>query len=106
MEDQTRSIASHFKVPTICVTRGGDGALLFRDGRVFENMGYPVTVSDTVGAGDSFLATLLHGLYAGLNSQDALDRACAVGALVASKPGANPFVQEEEIESLIRSRLD
>lgn len=101
-----RFIASHFKVPTVCVTRGGNGALLLKDRLLYENDGYPVNVADTVGAGDSFLATLLDGMHSGLNSQHALNRACAVGSLVASKPGANPPLEEEEIESLFRSRLD
>ena len=97
-------LSGQFNVPTICVTRGGEGALLLRDGVFYENKGYIVEVDDTVGAGDSFLGTLLHELHSGRDEQGALDRACAVGAIVASKPGANPSVSEDEIKDLMTNR--
>lgn len=44
----------------LCVTRGGDGAaLITKDGGFVEHPGFQVDAVDTVGAGDSFLATLL-----------------------------------------------
>ncbi len=88
----------------ICVTRGGDGALLYWNNEFYDHPGYKVEVADTVGAGDSFLATLINELL--INKHDAptsLAKACAVGALVASKEGANCEVKEEEIEDLISS---
>jgi len=43
---------------TICVTRGENGAMAWHDYEFYEHPGCPVTVVDTVGAGDAFLATL------------------------------------------------
>ncbi len=37
----------------------------------------------------------------GCNPQDALDQACAVGALVASSEGANPILKKKSINGLI-----
>lgn len=51
----------------VVVTRGGQGALVHLSGtdRQFEVPAVPVTVVDTVGAGDSFMAGLLSGLLDG-----------------------------------------
>ena len=85
----------------ICVTRGSQGAILFFNGRFYENSGYRVKVEDTVGAGDSFLASLIFKLYIEVQKPDqALDFACRLGALVASKKGANPKIDTQEIDSL------
>ncbi|MET7438324.1 MULTISPECIES: carbohydrate kinase [unclassified Streptomyces] len=47
----------------VVVTRGGDGLTVFtRDGSVHSVPGEPVTVVDTIGAGDTVNAALLHGL--------------------------------------------
>ena len=58
-------------------------------------------VKDTVGAGDSFLASLINKLLKEATPQEAIDFACAVGALVASREGANPEITDEAIATLI-----
>lgn len=85
----------------ICVTKGADGAQLLYKGEMYSNPGYRVEVADTVGAGDSFLATLCYHLLINTAPQQALDKACAMGSLVASKEGAIPLVNQHEIESMI-----
>ncbi len=57
IEDQVQFIASHTTTQNICVTKGSKGAVLFYEGTFFYNDGYVVKVADTVGSGDSFLAT-------------------------------------------------
>ncbi len=84
-----------------CITLGGAGARLFFDGTWHAHSGYRVTVIDTVGAGDSFLAALIHALI--LTEQppeQALDFAAQTGSIVAAKSGANP-----EITALDRANL-
>ena len=51
-----------------------------------------------MGAGDSFLASLLVKLLRGKSPQKALNYACAVGALVAGQEGANPKISDAEIK--------
>ncbi|HEX9825948.1 MAG TPA: PfkB family carbohydrate kinase, partial [Flavobacteriaceae bacterium] len=81
--------------------RGGEGAILYIDGQFYFNSGYPIVVKDTVGAGDSFLAALVYKITHKTPPQDALDFACAVGALVAGSEGANPKLSESDIMNMI-----
>jgi fructokinase len=59
-----------------------------------------VSAVDTVGAGDSFLATLLDSLLDGKAQEVALERACRIGAFVATKQGATPRHDAEGIKAL------
>jgi len=95
-------IAEKTKTSRICVTLGADGAVIFQDNEFVYNKGYKVVVADTVGSGDSFLATLITQLLTGFSAQVALDFACAVGALVASKQGANPVLTRKEIQEIMQ----
>ena len=58
---------------------------------------------DTVGAGDSFLATLIAGIINKQPMQQVIEKACAVGALVAGQRGANPVYHEATINDIINS---
>jgi fructokinase len=82
----------------ICVTLGDKGAMVLYEGAIYRHEGFKVEVADTVGAGDSFLATFVSGLLAELPIDKILQNACAVGAFVASKHGANPDYTLESIE--------
>ena len=85
----------------LCVTRGGDGAaLVASSGAVAQHPGFEVTAVDTVGAGDSFLAALLDALLAGAVPAAALERACRVGAFVATQQGATPAHDAALIDAL------
>jgi fructokinase len=101
IEDQLQFIASHTTTQNICVTKGSKGAVLFYEGTFFYNDGYVVKVADTVGSGDSFLATLIDALLKKVAPQKAIDTACAVGALVAKNKGANPVISEQDIEAIL-----
>ena len=87
--------------PIICVTKGMHGAVLYHDGDWFYNSGYRIEVKDTVGAGDSFLATLVLGLLQGNSIQSTLNDACGMGALVASSKGANPSITIQELATFV-----
>jgi fructokinase len=102
IKDNIKFIANKTNTDNICVTLGGDGAILYMDDTFYRSAGYPVKVKDTVGAGDSFLATLIDSLLRNKSSQDAINLACAVGALVASKDGANPIVSSEDIQLIMK----
>ena len=95
-------IASKTNTRNICMTRGDKGAILFYENSFYYNNGYQVKVADTVGSGDSFLATLIDALLKKLNPQKAIDMACAVGALVAQNQGANPTISTKEIDVFLQ----
>jgi fructokinase len=85
---------------TICVTRGENGAMAWHDYEFYEHPGCPVTVVDTVGAGDAFLATFVNGLLKKQPMPQILEKACAIGAFVAGKRGANPKYDDAVLSKL------
>ena len=99
-------IAERTKTKIICVTKGKYGAVLYHHGDWFYNNGYRVKVKDSVGAGDSFLATLINGLIEKEPLQKTIDYACAMGALVANSFGANPTISMNDLESFIYTYKD
>ena len=73
----------------VAVTHGAKGASLFEGGREVARAAAPqVDVVDSTGAGDAFTAALVVSLLEGLERQEALERACAVGAEAATQMGA------------------
>lgn len=104
IEQNIRFIAEHTHTRQICVTLGKHGALYFCDGELFAHHGYRVTVADTVGAGDSFLAGFIHQYLQRKPPQEILAFACALGSLVASRHGATPEVSLAEIEAMMNPR--
>jgi len=101
LEQNIKFIAEYTNTQTICVTKGRHGAILYYNDTYYYNSGYQIEVVDTVGAGDSFLATLISKLLKGDNPQEAIDFACAIGALVAGSEGANPKFSTEDINTFI-----
>ena len=88
----------------VLVTEGARGARAFAEGAEVAVPARPVTVADTVGAGDTFNAGVLDALWragaldkgalaAGLGDEvlrGALARGVAAAAIPVSRPGANP----------------
>lgn len=97
-EDRIKSVSDHFSLDKVVVTRGGDGAMLSMGGHIYTHPGFEVTVQDTVGSGDSFLAAVIAGLIEKRSPQDLLERACAVGALVTSKKGGWPEYELADLQ--------
>lgn len=89
-EHHARALHGTTGCAIICITSAERGAGLLRDGFWHWETGRPVQVADTVGAGDSFLASLLIHLLAKVPEAEALARACRTGEWVASQRGATP----------------
>lgn len=95
----------------VLVTQGAEGALAVAGGTTVRQPPRPVTVADTVGAGDAFMSGTLHALAQGallgadargrLAALDAdalsgvLRQASTAAALTVSRPGANPPDRDE-----------
>lgn len=103
LKEKINEFRQKYHARTICVTRGAHGAIIWHDHEYYEHPGFAVKVGDTVGAGDSFLATFIAGLLNNLTMPQILERACAVGAYVASKRGATPRYVDGIVE-LIAAR--
>lgn len=96
-------VADHYDAKLVCVTKGENGALLFCEGRFYNHAGFKINAVDTVGAGDAFLAGLLAALFDHKTYDESLAFACATGAFVASKAGATPEYNMQEIERILFS---
>lgn len=101
LEQNIHFISQNTNTKYICVTKGSHGAVLWYDGTFCYHSGYLVKVVDTVGAGDSFLGALISQLLNKITPQEAIDFACAVGALVAKSEGANPEISIKHIEEFM-----
>jgi fructokinase len=101
LEQNILFISERTNTKHICVTKGSHGAVLFYNEKMYYNSGYKIDVVDTVGSGDSFLASLLGKLLTTNEPQKAIDFACAMGALVAKNTGANPKISIKEIDEFM-----
>lgn len=101
LEQNIEFISKETNTDRICVTLGSHGAVLFDQGKYYHNCGYQIKVIDTVGAGDSFLGSLISQLFNKVSPQAAVDFACAVGAMVAQSEGANPVLLHSDINAFI-----
>ena len=89
------TIADATKVSRICVTLAEEGAALWDRGNLVTAPAPTVTVKDTVGAGDAFMAGLMVGLTSGMDTRKVLENASRLGAFVASHYGATPLLPDE-----------
>jgi ribokinase len=89
----------------VALTLGAEGAVLLDDGEeVARAAPPPVDAVDGTAAGDAFTACLLVSLLQGRAQEDALTRACAAGALAASRFGAQPSLPTaSEVDAILDS---
>jgi ribokinase len=87
----------------VALTLGAEGAVLLEDGEeVARAEPPPVAAVDGTAAGDAFTAALLVAWLEGREAEEALRRACAAGALAASRFGAQPSLPTAaELEAIL-----
>jgi ribokinase len=87
------------------LTLGAEGAVLLEGGQEVARAQPPrVEAVDGTAAGDAFTACLVVSLLEGRHREEALRRACAAGALAASRPGAQPSLPTgDEVDEILRS---
>jgi ribokinase len=89
----------------VAVTLGAEGAVLLEDGEEVARAEPPaVEAVDGTAAGDAFTACLLVSLLEGREYEEALHRACAAGAIAASRFGAQPSLPTAaELDEILAS---
>ena len=89
----------------VVITLGCQGALVCGpDGKCQQIPSFAVEAVDTTAAGDAFAAGLAVSLAQGRTMSDAVQYACAAGALAASRPGAQPAMPTAaDVARLVRS---
>lgn len=88
----------------LAVTLGSKGAFLLDEGEEVARATPPaVEAIDGTAAGDAFTACLVVSLLEGRDREKALRRACAAGALAATKVGAQPSLPTaDEVDAILR----
>jgi ribokinase len=88
----------------VALTLGAEGAVLLEDGREVARASAPrVAAVDGTAAGDAFTAALVVSLLEGRERAEALRRACAAGAIAASRFGAQPSLPTaDEVDAILR----
>ncbi|MVT06964.1 carbohydrate kinase family protein [Chitinophaga tropicalis] len=104
MEERAKALSVSYSIPTIIITRGAKGAALLKDGTFYRHPGYKVTVADTIGSGDAFLAGFLYSTIKGSKPEECLSFAAALGALIASYHGGCPDYDPAEISALLTNQ--
>jgi len=101
----------HWRKDTVCLTRGGEGAFVFRRREIAGDdtdtvyqeesvlePGVPAKVVDTVGAGDSFTAAMVCLHLEGRPLRECARFAVHYAARVCEQPGGTPRIDRREVE--------
>ena len=91
------------KVETVVVKLSANGAIAIRDGHRFSAPAVPVTVIDSIGAGDSFDAGFLHQFLRGADLTTCLGYGNLCGAFSATDcGGTEAFRDETRMQEFLR----
>lgn len=99
-DEKVKFLQDRFSISTIIVTKGGEGAMVCMDGKIYSHPGYKINVADTIGSGDAFLAAFLAKTKEGAGMEERLQFANSLGAFIASKQGACPAYEVNEITAV------
>ncbi|WP_281233082.1 carbohydrate kinase family protein [Flavobacterium gelatinilyticum] len=97
-DDAVHYVQDQFDVKEVLISKGSKGALYYNGNAKFEAPAVSITVEDTVGSGDSFLAGFLSKRIIGAADVEILNQAVALGAFITSKKGACPDYTLSEFE--------
>jgi fructokinase len=93
--DVLGALRDRFGLRLAALTRGEQGALLISGATAVACEATPVTVKDTVGAGDAFTAAMTLGWLRNRDLDSIARHACRVASFVCSQAGATPSLPEE-----------
>ncbi|TKC62114.1 carbohydrate kinase [Pedobacter hiemivivus] len=102
--DCIESIFSKFGMNEILITKGPHGATYYNKNLTYEYPAYSISVADTIGSGDSFLAAFLAMKLAGEPLEVALDYAVAMGAFITAQSGACPEYSKFDFDRFLWKR--
>jgi fructokinase len=91
---QLSGLRERFDLELVAYTRGPDGSVLIRGDEVDDAPGHEGLAVDSVGAGDSFTASLCMGILKGWPLNKVNDFANRVATFVCSQKGATPTLPQ------------
>ncbi len=108
MEETTAAAAKKFHLKAVAMTvrqtpsvwKNTVTAVAHAGGKFLRTSTYEVEIVDRLGAGDAFVAGLIHGLMNG-DPQQGLDYGAAMGALKHTVPGDFPWLTKAEVEAAV-----
>ena len=100
--DCVNYLQNRFHIAEIIVTKGSEGATYYIGNNAYFFPAFEVSVKDTVGSGDSFLAAFLAKKIQSESTETGMLYATALGAFVASHEGACPPYQVAQLNEFIR----
>lgn len=98
-----QGLADRFDLSVVLITLGAEGAGVYHEEGYRVVPGQRIQVVDTIGAGDAFSAAFLSHYLLNGDPVAAVEVANAIGAYVASKPGALPAYQNSQLALLNRT---
>lgn len=89
------ALCERFELRLAAMTRGASGALVVSPQETSDCPGFPTSVRDTVGAGDSYTAAIVVGMLRDGDLARVNEHACRLAAYVCSQSGATPDLPAE-----------
>lgn len=84
-------LMKEYGIEAVALTEGGEGSTLYMDGNIFPSpKPDPVSIADTVGAGDGYAAVLAAGYLSGDDPARIVEEATAFSARLCEIEGAVP----------------
>ena len=108
VEQATAEAARKFNLRAVAMTmrqtpsvwKNSFTAVGYADGKFLRTANHEVEIVDRLGAGDAFVAGLIHGLMNN-DLQQGLDYGAAMGALKHTIPGDFPWLTKAEVEGVV-----
>ncbi|WP_442587493.1 carbohydrate kinase family protein [Pedobacter sp. AW31-3R] len=102
---RVRYLQDTYGIAEVLLTKGSKGAIYYCGAESFFQPAYHITVKDTVGSGDAFLAGFLSKRFSGtpaVSKSSYVDFAAAIGAFMTTKDGACPSYTIDEVIAFIQ----
>lgn len=93
--EQMAALRDTFGLHAVALTCGAQGSVLLLGESLSRQKGRVVRVADTIGAGDSYTASMTLGILAGWDADRVNARATEVSAFVCTRSGAMPDLPQE-----------
>ncbi len=100
-----KAILNRCSLRWLALTRGSRGGMLVTANECDEQLSQPVTIVDTVGAGDSFTAAVVVGFLTRQPVSEINRHACRIAEFVCSQQGATPELPTNLIPSWVRDSV-
>lgn len=97
-------IKNEHNIKEVVLTKGSYGASYFTDSWKYSLPALPITIADTVGSGDAFLAGFISGRIRNEHPEKILTRAMAMGAFITSQEGACPDYDYSDFEKFMTEK--